>query len=640
MAEDNPRPAAAAPKPKAEHGPPLFDRILGFVARRTAHYAPWHKLPFGLAIPTLAGIRVNMRWRNLYDTQRQPPPAVPPPPADLKQRTADGSWNDLDKPWMGMKGARFGRNFPLSECFAEDGERLMTPNPRLISNQLLARKEFVPVPHLNLFAAGWLQFMVHDWLTHGTNIRENPHEVALPEGDDWHVSPMTVLRTKPDQRWDCDEGKSATFTNDETHWWDGSQIYGSDLERQTLVRTDPETGEFLTDGKLGLQKDGNLPICNPAHDRGDAQGDRFANQELAGVTGNWWIALSLFHRLFVHEHNAIVDRLKVDHPDRDGEWLFQKARLVNAALIAKIHTTEWTPALMNSPSGRFVMRVNWWGLAGEQFGRGYGRLDDGETFSGILGSSTEHHAAPYAMTEEFAACYRMHSLIPDDFSFRRASDDGELLRATMLDVSHGETTALYKRIPVTDLVYSVGTSHPGALVLHNFPNTLRRLPGNPEKKIVNDLAVIDIVRDRERGVPRYCDFRRMMGMSVPKSWAKLTGNKQWQEELKAIYGKVEDVDLLVGTLVESAHGTPLGFGFSDTVFRIFILMASRRLKSDRFYTSDFTPEVYTPAGWAWIADNNLKSVFERHFPELRPHFTDCRNMFFPWAKGGAAPAGG
>jgi len=29
-----------------------------------------------------------------------------------------------------------------------------------------------------------------------------------------------------------------------------------------------------------------------------------------------------------------------------------------------------------------------------------------------------------------------------------------------------------------------------------------------------------------------------------------------------------------------------GFGFSDTAFRIFILMASRRLKSDRFFTND------------------------------------------------------
>ena len=79
----------------------------------------------------------------------------------------------------------------------------------------------------------------------------------------------------------------------------------------------------------------------------------------------------------------------------------------------------------------------------------------------------------------------------------------------------------------------------------------------------------------------------------------------------------------------------MGFGFSDTVFRIFILMASRRLKSDRFYTRDFTPEVYTPAGFAWVTENSLRTVLERHVPSLTPHFGATRNVFFPWKKGGA-----
>ena len=38
---------------------------------------------------------------------------------------------------------------------------------------------------------------------------------------------------------------------------------------------------------------------------------------------------------------------------------------------------------------------------------------------------------------------------------------------------------------------------------------------------------------------------------------------------------------MVGLLAETP---PEGFGFSDTAFRIFILMASRRLQSDRFLT--------------------------------------------------------
>jgi hypothetical protein len=42
-----------------------------------------------------------------------------------------------------------------------------------------------------------------------------------------------------------------------------------------------------------------------------------------------------------------------------------------------------------------------------------------EILSGIPGSPTDYHTAPYAMTEEFTAVYRLHSLLPDEFSFRR-----------------------------------------------------------------------------------------------------------------------------------------------------------------------------------------------------------------------------
>ena len=53
-----------------------------------------------------------------------------------------------------------------------------------------------------------------------------------------------------------------------------------------------------------------------------------------------------------------------------------------------------------------------------------------------------------------------------------------------------------------------------------------------------------------------------------------------------IYRDIDEVDTVVGLFAEPP---PTGFGFSDTAFRIFILMASRRLQSDRFLTVDFRP---------------------------------------------------
>jgi hypothetical protein len=118
-------------------------------------------------------------------------------------------------------------------------------------------------------------------------------------------------------------------------------------------------------------------------------------------------------------------------------------------------------------------------------------------------------------------------------------------------------------------------------------------------------------------------------MSVPKSFQELTENKQWQQELERIYGDVERVDLLTGTLAET-H--PPGFAISDTAFRIFIVMAGRRIKSDRLLTDDYTPEVYTPVGMEWVEQNGMREVLLRHAPSLAPILADVRNMFFPWPK--------
>jgi hypothetical protein len=85
-----------------------------------------------------------------------------------------------------------------------------------------------------------------------------------------------------------------------------------------------------------------------------------------------------------------------------------------------------------------------------------------------------------------------------------------------------------------------------------------------------------------------------------------------------------------------AENPPAGFGFSDTAFRIFILMASRRLKSDRFFTKDYTAEVYTQWGLDWIDNNSMLSVLRRHYPTVSPALFGVQNAFAPWRKVGVS----
>ena len=397
----------------------FFEGLIAAAFRVINRWRVWYRLPLPIAVVNLLSLRVDLRWRNLFDTETAPPDPPIPPDFDIRRcRTADGTFNDLSKTWMGMADARFGRNAPLPQTYGEQPPSLYDPNPRVVSRELLARRDFVPATTVNVLLAAWLQFMVHDWLSHGVNDTQSPPwRFPVPEGDDWPQKDMTILRTCPDhQRGPKDEGRPAAYRNMVTHWWDGSQMYGSDLPTQHCVRSTP-TGVLLPSGKLYLDDTGHLPVDPKA-------ADDDPEQELAAINGNWWIGLSTMHTLFTREHNAIVDRLHLEYPNKDGEWLFQKARLINAALIVKIHATEWSHALLQSPTLQYAMRGEWWGALGEAYFKAFGRPSHNELLAGIPTSPADQYAAPFAITEEFTAVYRLHSLVPDDFSFRRHDDRG------------------------------------------------------------------------------------------------------------------------------------------------------------------------------------------------------------------------
>ena len=93
---------------------------------------------------------------------------------------------------MGAVGAPFGRNVPIDDTYRQN---VSEPNPRTVSRELLARKQFIPATTLNLLAAAWLQFEVHDWMSHGDNELEGPWEIELKEDDPWPQHPMQIRRT-------------------------------------------------------------------------------------------------------------------------------------------------------------------------------------------------------------------------------------------------------------------------------------------------------------------------------------------------------------------------------------------------------------------------------------------------------------
>ena len=78
----------------------------------------------------------------------------------------------------------------------------------------------------------------------------------------------------------------------------------------------------------------------------------------------------------------------------------------------------------------------------------------------------------------------------------------------MKDTIFGNTEWVFEENSMEDLFYSFGNDHPGAMTLHNYPKFLSNLElpaSSPHGSGKIDMGTIDILRDRERGVPRYVE---------------------------------------------------------------------------------------------------------------------------------------
>ena len=205
----------------------------------------------------------------------------------------------------------------------------------------------------------------------------------------------------------------------------------------------------------------------------------------------------------------------------------------------------------------------------------------------------------------------MHPLLPDDYRFHDHRS-GELLgQRGFLDIQGDKADDELRRIGLPTLLYSFGIAHPGAIRLHNYPRSLQTFERDGE---LIDLSVVDLVRPAGAACPATTTSARACTSPGSGLGGAVRGPRVGPA-LREVYRSIDEVDTMVGLFAETP---PEGFGFSDTAFRIFILMASRRLQSDRFLTVDFRPEIYSPFGIDWIANNGMTSVILRHCPDLQP----------------------
>lgn len=633
-------------------------------------------------------------------------------------------------------------------------------------------------PFFNVLAAFWIQFMTHDWFSHLVEGANAPEMMKV--GCD-NLSPEQVAKIgcRPgdviDKGFIAQADDPATFThkdreyltrsyrtmrNTNTAWWDASQIYGYDERSRQRVKRDPSDRAKLHLETVGMrpgdgEKQGYLPVFGPE----DPIISQWKGQETAGFPDNWSIGTSFFHTLFSREHNLFVDefrRAQKATPDADSglrnpsdptrviryrdvtdDELFEMGRLVVSAMIAKIHTIEWTPQLLYDEPLFNAMHANWSGLFAENkllkrvseklvndlskstdptdattlyslFASAAGIFGTGSTKKGWnlanpddVNGGVNHFGSPFNFPEEFVTVYRLHPLLPDLLEYREWNNDPNSIqqKVSIMSTVRGNATPAMRERGLANWALTMGRQRLGLLTLGNHPRFLQNLPmprltDSPTQMI--DVVALDLIRDRERGVPRFNEFRRQYGLRQLRSFddfletrsnavVPIERQKYFIAKLREQYGQhkcdaskiitasqrnadgtpindclgfpdgtmvdnVEDVDTVVGWLAEFSR--PHGFAISETQFQVFILNASRRLFSDRFFTSSFRPEFYGTLGVQWVSNSGpgpkryepgkpnghvvevspLKRVLMRTMPELTSELRTVINAFDPWAR--------
>lgn len=554
----------------------------------------------------------------------------PEPEAAKHGYLPDGSWAlDNDDPQMGTPGTRFGSNIPPKKVRPDVEE--MTPSAReagkLRWRRLDENGKEITIPALILsdLAGGWIQFQFHNF--GGNTLRDPvtqcPHLMKRDPKDNWPGNVARIDRTTADPTRVTDNGRP-TPINEKTVAWVQGQIYGNNGDEQNALRSF-EGGKFALEADLRLPEDPNKPGIDHT-----------------GFNNNYNPLLSFLHWLFVQEHNAIADHYAYFYPEWDDEKLFQMARKVNVAQIARIHTIQWTEDLLQHPTLQLGMHTDWYGFLGQRTKMYLMRLAHRSPFVarlikplqgqdaiwGMPGSKWEHHDGPFQVPKHFRMVYRLHELILSEREIVQPGTDKLLERVDLINFVHSNTRPLVAKYGYETLAYSFVRKSCGALTLHNFPRALTQFENQQDGELT-DLAERDLLRERTDGTGTYNEFRQSVGEPPVTSFLELTGgDAELARELEIKYeGDVDKVDAGIGILAEPK---PAGFALGFCQFYQFVLNAPRRVKSNRHLTEGFTYAEYAE-GMDWVEHGGgMLGAMARHLPGLRSQMEGVTRAFSPW----------
>ncbi len=473
--------------------------------------------------------------------------ANPPQPRLPIYRSIDGSGNNLARPNVNVTGADYTRIGTAHFADGVSALRTDLPNPRTISNLVVAGNGAVPnTEGLSGMMYAWGQFLDHD--INLTNSDEVNHiDITVPAGDPTLSGSISMTRAVIDPATGV-AGKPATAVNNVTGWVDGSMVYGSDATTAASLRG--------TDGHLLTSTGNNLPIVDGFFTAGDIRVGE--NPDLTAL-----------QTLFVREHNRQVDLLKAAHPDWTGDQLYNQARAIVTAEIERITYSEFLPHLV----GKNAIAP----------------------YQGYKGGVDAR------ISEEFAgAAYRLgHSIV--SANLERTDEQGNVIgtAVTLKDAFFQTASDFVADGGADGLLRHLSNDPSNALDVH-IVDDLRNFLFGPSAGL--DLASLNIQRGRDLGLGTLNQTRAALGLKPYTSFSQITSDATVAAALQSAYGDVNNVELWIGGLAEDhMSGAMVG-----QTFGLIIAKQFRDLRDgDRFW---YQNQGFDPATLRQIETTTLSSV--------------------------------
>lgn len=460
-------------------------------------------------------------------------------------RTITGEDNNEANPTWGATEVHFLRIVPadyadgISEPSGEN-----RPSAREISNNIMNQESdiFSRVRATNMVWQ-WGQFLDHDITLTPESDPSEAFDITVPADDRYFTNDIPLSRSF----FELEDGV-AQQVNELSAYIDASNVYGSDPERASALRTNDGNGKLLTsDGNMLPFNTTGLPNA-PSSSATDffLAGDFRANEN---------VGLTSMHTIFVREHNYWAEAISKANADLDGDQIYEAARIIVAAEMQIITYREFLPIIL--------------GRRGIPKYKGY----NPEINAGISNSFA-------------TAGYRFgHTMLPAELI--RIDKDGDEISAGHLDLAD----AFFKPSILTDptqggiepIIRGLArqtAQEVDAKIIDDVRNFLFGAPGSGGF----DLAALNIQRGRDHGLADYNTVRKAFGLKKVKDFDDITSNEAVAAALEETYTTVDDLDLWVAALAEDKVREGL---VGETMAAILTDQFVRLRDGDRFWYQNY-----------------------------------------------------